>query len=43
MANAFSDLLKVGENTPEDIERMIDPEKYFTVIMKNGVIYKNTL
>jgi len=40
---AYADLLLVDGNPLEDIELMIDPDKNFKVIMKDGVIYKNSL
>jgi imidazolonepropionase-like amidohydrolase len=40
---AYADLLLIDGNPLEDIEIMTDPAKNFRVIMKNGVIYKNTL
>jgi imidazolonepropionase-like amidohydrolase len=40
---AYADLLLVDGNPLEDIEVMVDPEENFDLIMKDGVIYKNTL
>jgi imidazolonepropionase-like amidohydrolase len=40
---AYADLLLVDGNPVDDIEVMVDPEENFDLIMKNGVIYKNTL
>jgi imidazolonepropionase-like amidohydrolase len=40
---AYADLLLVDGNPLENIEIMTDPGKNFLIIMKNGVIYKNTL
>ena len=40
---AYADLLLVDGNPLEDIEVMIDPDQNFKVIMKDGVIYKNSL
>jgi len=40
---AYADLLLVDGNPLENIELMIDPEKNFKIIMKDGRIYKNTL
>jgi imidazolonepropionase-like amidohydrolase len=39
----YADLLLVDGNPLEDIKLMTDPDKNFKVIMKDGVIYKNTL
>lgn len=40
---AYADLLLVDGNPLEDIELMLDPDQNFKVIMKDGVIYKNSL
>jgi imidazolonepropionase-like amidohydrolase len=40
---AYADLLLVDGNPLEDIEIMTDPGKNFRLIMKDGIIYKNTL
>lgn len=40
---AYADLLLVDGNPLEDIEIMTDPGKNFRIIMKDGIIYKNTL
>lgn len=40
---AYADILLVDGNPLEVIEIMADPEKNFRIIMKDGVIYKNTL
>jgi imidazolonepropionase-like amidohydrolase len=40
---AYADLLLVDGNPLKDIRLMLDPDKNFKVIMKDGVIYKNTL
>ena len=40
---ALADLLLVEGNPLENIKIVEDPKKNFLVIMKNGVIYKNTL
>jgi imidazolonepropionase-like amidohydrolase len=40
---AYADLLLVEGNPLEDLELMIDPGKNFRLIIKDGVIYKNTL
>ncbi len=40
---AYADLLLVGGNPLEDIGVLADPDANFKVIMKDGVIYKNTL
>ena len=40
---AYADILIVDGNPLEDIELMIDPDKNFKIIMKDGKIYKNTL
>jgi hypothetical protein len=38
---ALADLLLVNGDPLTDIDLIRDPDKNFTVIMKNGVIYKN--
>ena len=40
---AYADLLLVDGNPLENLKLVADPEKNFVVIMKDGVIYKNTL
>jgi imidazolonepropionase-like amidohydrolase len=40
---AYADLLLVEGNPLEDIMLMTDPGANFKIIMKDGVIYKNTL
>jgi imidazolonepropionase-like amidohydrolase len=40
---AYADLILVDGNPLENINLVADPEKYFNLIMKDGVIYKNTL
>ncbi len=40
---AYADLILVEGNPLEDINLMVDHEKNFSVIMKGGEIYKNTL
>lgn len=40
---AYADLLLIDGNPLEDISIMTDPDTNFRVIMKDGVIYKNTL
>ena len=40
---ALADLLLVDGNPLENIELIADPDQNFRVIMKDGVIYKNTL
>ena len=40
---AYADLLLVDGNPLEDINLIADPHKNFVIIMKDGVIYKNTL
>jgi imidazolonepropionase-like amidohydrolase len=40
---AYADLLLVGGDPLDDIKLMAEPEKNFHIIMKDGVIYKNTL
>jgi imidazolonepropionase-like amidohydrolase len=40
---AYADLLLIDGNPLENIEVMTDPESNFRIIMKDGVIYKNTL
>src|SRR5262249_21690855 len=42
-AGALADLLLVDGNPLENIRLVEDPDKNFVVIMKDGVIYKNTL
>ncbi len=40
---AYADLLLIDGNPLEDIEIMVNSEKYFDLIMKDGEIYKNTV
>ena len=40
---AFADLLIMEGNPLEDISVMMEPETNLRLIMKDGVIYKNTL
>lgn len=40
---AYADLLLVDGNPLENIDLIGDPEKNFDIIMKDGVIFKNTL
>lgn len=40
---AYADLLVIDGDPLEDISIMTDPDKNFKIIMKDGVIYKNTL
>ncbi|MGO1119095.1 amidohydrolase family protein [Rhodovibrionaceae bacterium A322] len=39
---AYADLVLVEGNPLEDINLMVDHDENFSIIMKNGVIYKNT-
>jgi imidazolonepropionase-like amidohydrolase len=40
---ALADLLLVDGNPLENIKLIEDPDKSFSVIMKNGIVYKNTV
>ena len=40
---AYADILLVDGNPLENLKLIADPEKNFIIIMKDGVIYKNTL
>ena len=40
---ALADLLLVDGDPLENIKLVADPDKNFLVIMKDGIIYKNTL
>jgi imidazolonepropionase-like amidohydrolase len=40
---AYADIILVDGNPLDDIELMVDPATNFRLIMKDGVIYKNTL
>ncbi len=40
---ALADLILVNGNPLENIDLVVDPEKNFSVIMKDGKIYKNTV
>jgi len=40
---AYADLLLVGGDPLVDLSLVADPDKNFLIIMKDGVIYKNTL
>lgn len=42
-AGAYADLILVDGNPLEDLDLVADPEANFALIMKDGVIYKNTL
>ena len=42
-AGAYADLLIVDGNPLEDILLLTDPEKNLKLIMKDGVVYKDTL
>ncbi len=42
-AGAYADLILVDGDPVEDINLLVDPEANFLIIMKDGVIYKNTL
>jgi imidazolonepropionase-like amidohydrolase len=39
----YADMLLVDGNPLENIDLIVDPEKNFVVIMKDGKVYKNTL
>ena len=39
----MADLLLVDDNPVENLKVMTDPAKNFSLIMKDGQIYKNTL
>jgi hypothetical protein len=41
--DAYADMLLVDGNPLEDIEVMMDPDRNLKIIMKDGVMYKNTL
>jgi len=40
---AYADLLLVDGNPLENLDLVADPDKNFVIIMKDGVIYKNTM
>lgn len=40
---AYADLILVEGNPLEDLDLVADPENNFVLIMKDGVVYKNTL
>ncbi len=40
---AYADVLLVDGNPLQDILLLADPDKNLKIIMKDGVIYKNTL
>lgn len=40
---AYADLIIVNGNPLENIQLIVDPEKNFKLIMKDGVVYKNAL
>lgn len=40
---AYADLILVDGNPVEDITLLVEPGENFSVIMKDGVVYKNTL
>lgn len=42
-AGAFADLLVVDGNPLDDIKLIEDPQKNLSIIMKDGVVHKNTL
>ena len=42
-AGALADMILVDGDPLKDIQLLAQPEKAFKVIMKDGVIYKNTL
>ncbi len=42
-AGAYADLILVDGDPVEDINLLVEPEANFLIIMKDGVIYKNTL
>ena len=42
-AGAYADMLIIDGNPIEDINVMLDYENNFKLIMKDGVVYKNTL
>jgi imidazolonepropionase-like amidohydrolase len=42
-AGAYADLLLVNGNPLEDISLLAAPDKNLSLIMKDGVIYKNSL
>ena len=42
-AGAYADLILVDGNPVEDLDLIADPNANFDLIMKDGIIYKNTL
>ncbi len=40
---AHADLILVDGNPLEDLDLVADPDKNFSMIMKAGIVYKNTL
>ena len=40
---AYADLILVNGNPLENLDLVADPDANFTVIMKDGKIYKNTV
>jgi imidazolonepropionase-like amidohydrolase len=40
---ALADLILVDGNPLENLDLVADPDNNFVIIMKDGVIYKNTL
>jgi imidazolonepropionase-like amidohydrolase len=40
---ALADLLLVDGNPLENLKLVADPDKNFLIIMKDGIVYKNTL
>ena len=40
---AYADMILVDGNPLNDIKLLADPEKNFALIVKDGVIYKNTI
>lgn len=41
--NAYADIIIVDGNPMEDINLVADPDNNFVLIMKDGIVYKNTL
>jgi imidazolonepropionase-like amidohydrolase len=42
-AGALADLILVDGNLMQNLELITEPEKNILMVMKDGVIYKNTL
>jgi imidazolonepropionase-like amidohydrolase len=40
---AYADLLLIDGNPMQNIQLIEDPDKNFLLIMKDGVVYKNTI